>query len=220
MIPVICFVGAKNAGKTTILENIIPVLSDRGYRVGTVKHDVHGFEMDKEGKDTWRHSRAGAGCVCISSPDKVAVIRSVDTEMDLAEIVTRYFWREDIILAEGFKGSHFPKVEVFRKEIEDSPVCSNPERDNLIAIFGDIPEGINVRHFGWKDIHPLVDFIEERYLKSRKAKAVSVLVDGKSLPMNDFVERIVGETIEGLLKSLRGWKNPDQVVISIKRGGK
>ncbi len=220
MIPVVCFVGAKNVGKTTVLEKLIPELGRKGYRVGTVKHDVHGFEIDKEGKDTWRHSKAGARAVCISSPDKLAIIRFLEREKALGEIVMRYFWSEDIVLAEGFKSTHYPKIEVFRKEISASLVCGDPVKHNVIAVVGDAPDLSEVNHFGWDDIASLAEFIEGRYLKHRKKKSVSITVDGKQLVMNDFVRQIVGETIEGLLKTLKGWENPEHILIAMKRDKK
>src|SRR5689334_20561515 len=98
MLPIVCFVGASNSGKTTFLEKLIAELTRRGYRVGTVKHDAHGFEMDREGKDTWRHRQAGAATIAISSPAQVATIRRVESEMGLEEIAGRYFWDEDILI--------------------------------------------------------------------------------------------------------------------------
>ena len=67
MIPVISFIGRSGVGKTTYLEKLIAELKKRGYRVGVIKHDIHGFEMDRPGKDTWRHAQAGADVVWISS---------------------------------------------------------------------------------------------------------------------------------------------------------
>ena len=114
MLPTISIVGASNSGKTTFLEKLIPELAARGYRVGAIKHDAHGFEMDREGKDTWRLSRAGAGVIAISSSGMFASIRRTNAEMSLEEIAARFFWTEDILIAEGFKKERFPKIEVFR----------------------------------------------------------------------------------------------------------
>ena len=86
MIPVVSIVGKSDAGKTTLIEKLIPELVRRGYRVATVKHDVHGFDVDREGKDSWRHKQAGAHTVVISSPEKLALIRDVDHDADLAEL--------------------------------------------------------------------------------------------------------------------------------------
>ena len=77
-IPVISVVGAgSNSGKTTLLEKIIREAKARGWRVATIKHDVHNFEMDQPGKDTWRFAQAGADIVAISSPQKFAFLENV-----------------------------------------------------------------------------------------------------------------------------------------------
>jgi len=216
MIPILCFVGAKNVGKTTVLEKLIPELVNRGYRVGTVKHDVHGFDVDREGKDTWRHGRAGASTVVISSPQGLALMKKRTEEMPLDRIVARFFWEEEIVLTEGFKKSVYPKIEVFRKEISNTLLCS--KQDNLIAIVGDKPEeSLEVEHFGWDEIDGLADFIEGRYLSKRKKRDAFVLLDGKRLPINNFVEEIITSTVEGLLKTLRGWDEPSDILLSIRR---
>ena len=69
-IPIISIVGKSNSGKTTLIEKIIPELKKRGCKVGTIKHDVHGFEIDYEGKDTYRHFQAGPDTVVIASSKK------------------------------------------------------------------------------------------------------------------------------------------------------
>lgn len=70
--PSVSVVGKSGSGKTTLLEGLIRELKRRGYRVGTVKHDAHSFEIDRPGKDTWRHARAGSDHVVISSPQRLA----------------------------------------------------------------------------------------------------------------------------------------------------
>lgn len=214
MLPILCMVGASDSGKTTLLEKLIPELARRGYRIGTVKHDVHGFEMDREGKDTWRHRKAGAAVIAISSPTQVATIRQVDGEMGLDEMVGRFFWSEDLLLTEGFKRSHFPKIEVFRKAMEAAPIC-RPE-DNLIALVTDDPVEVDVPVFGFGQVEALADFIEARFLKGRRTHQASVLLDGKKLPVNDFVRDFLVGTIHGMLSSLRGWQDPDKIDIQIR----
>ena len=96
MIPIISIVGKSDSGKTTLIEKLVPELTRRGYRVATVKHDVHGFEVDREGKDSWRHKQAGAHTVVISSPQKIALIRDVEKDSTLDEIRRR--WVQDVDL--------------------------------------------------------------------------------------------------------------------------
>ena len=213
MLPIICIVGASNSGKTVFLEKLIPELTRRGYRVGALKHDAHGFEMDREGKDTWRLARAGAGTVAISSPTRLAAIRSMEREAEPGEIAGRLFWSEDLLLAEGFKRSPFPKIEVFRKEIEPAPICG--PADNLIALVTDDPVSSDLPRFSSGDAAGVADFIESRYLADRKNFGIQVRLDGKQLPMNDFVRDFLVGGITGMLTSLRGWEPGKRIDIHI-----
>lgn len=214
MIPIICIVGASDSGKTTFMEKLIPELTGRGYLVGTVKHDVHGFEMDREGKDTWRHRKAGAQTIAISSPHQVASIRRVQEEMSLDQLVGHYFWQEDLLLAEGYKRSHFPKIEVFRSAVEPKPICG--PHDNLMAIVTDDPLDTEVPTFGFDKVTEVADLIENRFLRERKKHNILVHLDGKKLPIKDFVQDFLVGGILGMLSTLRGWKKPGTIDIHIR----
>jgi molybdopterin-guanine dinucleotide biosynthesis protein B len=163
MIPLVSVVGKSDAGKTTLLEKLIPELKRRGYRVATVKHDAHSFEIDQPGKDTWRHRQAGADVVVISSKDKVAIIRSVDEEMSLLQIADT-ITGVDIILTEGFKRGPAPKIEVSRREKSSELLCS---ADELVAIASDQHFDLPVPQFGLDDAVGLVDTLERRFLRKQ-----------------------------------------------------
>jgi molybdopterin-guanine dinucleotide biosynthesis protein B len=215
MLPIICVVGASNSGKTTFLEKLIPELHGRGYRIGTVKHDAHGFEMDREGKDTWRHRRAGASTIAISSPVQVATIRQTGgAELSLDELAGRYFWTEDLIITEGYKRSRFPKIEIFRSAVEAAPICG--PSDNLVAIVTDDAVSVEVPVFGFAEVARVADLLEERFLRGRKKHGISVHLDGKRLPMNEFVRDFMIGGIQGMLSSLRGWEAPRKIDIQIR----
>ncbi len=214
MLPIISIVGASGSGKTTFLEKLIPELKGRGYSVGLVKHDVHGFDMDREGKDTWRLKRAGANTIAISSPTRVASIRETGSELPIEEVAARYFWTEDILITEGFKSAHFPKIEIFRTAVEPKPICG-PE-NNLAAIVSDDPVEAGVPVFSFADVCGVADFIENRYLRDRKKPSILVQLDGKQLPIKDFVGDFLVGGIRGMLSSLRGWKTPETISIHIR----
>jgi len=216
MLPIISIVGASGSGKTTFLEKLIPELAARGYRVGAVKHDAHGFEMDREGKDTWRLKRAGAEVIAISSPAQFASIRSTEREMSLEEIAGRFFWSEDILITEGFKRAHYPKIEVFRSALEPKPICG--PGDNLIALVSDDAVDIQIPKFSSTDWRGVAAFIEKRYLRDKKKRKMLVQLDGKQLPIKDFVEDFLLGGIEGMLSSLKGWDKPRTVTIHIRLG--
>jgi molybdopterin-guanine dinucleotide biosynthesis protein B len=161
LIPVISIVGCSNCGKTTYLEKVIRELKDRGYRVATIKHDVHGFEMDKPGKDTWRHAQAGADVVCISSPDKMAMIKKVDQELLLDEVIA-FITDVDIIFTEGYKRESKQKIEVYRQAVCDRPLCN---KQDLLAIATDMHLYDDIPQFSLEDAKEMAQFLEENVLK-------------------------------------------------------
>jgi molybdopterin-guanine dinucleotide biosynthesis protein B len=163
--PVISIVSKKNSGKTTLLEKLIPALGRRGYRVGTVKHDTHGFDMDHEVKDTWRHKQSGASTVVISSPWKLSLIKDVDEELSLDRIVQAYFTDRDLVLTEGYKRAGKPQIEVFRSTAHRLPLHVKGASDALIAVMSDVPVDLGVPNFDINDIPALADFIERGFLR-------------------------------------------------------
>jgi len=161
-LPVVSFVGKSNSGKTTLIEKVISELCARGYRVGSIKHDAHHFEIDLPGKDSYRHREAGARMVVISSPDKIATVRKLTAERTMDELVELFGDTVDIIVTEGFKRAGKPKIEVLRRECSKTLICSPAE---LLAIASDIKFDINVPGFDINDHKGLTDLIECKFLE-------------------------------------------------------
>ena len=159
-VPVVSLVGKSGVGKTTALERIIRELKRRGYRLGTVKHDTHGFDIDKPGKDSWRHSQAGSDAVVISGPRGMALIRQSSAEMPLDEIVP-LMGDVDIVITEGYKRGEKPKIEVSRLERGTELLC---EAGELIAIMTDHPIDMPVPQFDLEDARGIVDLLEQLYM--------------------------------------------------------
>jgi molybdopterin-guanine dinucleotide biosynthesis protein B len=213
MIPIVSIVGTSDSGKTTLIEKLVPELVRRGYRVATIKHDVHGFEVDQEGKDSWRHKHAGAHTVIISSPQKLALIRDVDHDADLTELRDKYIQDVDIILSEGFKRNTHPKIEVFRKETRRELLCS--KEDNLLAIATNQPFHIGVPCFDLEDARGLVDLIGKKFLKGKSPSQVQLRVNGQDIPLSAFVQKSISGTIRGMVSSLKGCEDPRSIEIRI-----
>ncbi|MBO8169216.1 MAG: molybdopterin-guanine dinucleotide biosynthesis protein B [Thermoanaerobacteraceae bacterium] len=166
MIPVISVVGKSGSGKTTLLEKLIPEIKKRGYKVATIKHDAHRFEMDKPGKDTYRHFHAGADAIMISSREKMAMIaRTYGEEMALDDLVKK-LPPVDIVLTEGYKSGDKPKIEVHRKELNRGLLCT---ADELICVATDEPLDIDAPCIDINDAVSIVDLIEEKFLKKGEA---------------------------------------------------
>lgn len=158
--PIISVVGKSGAGKTTYLEKLIPELKARGYRVGVIKHDVHDFDIDRPGKDSWRLAQAGSDCVVISGPRKLALISHRDEEATLAELAGLLV-DVDIIITEGYKRQDKPKIEISRREISQELLC-RPEE--LVAVVADQYFDLRVPQFGFEDVGRLTDLLEELFL--------------------------------------------------------
>jgi len=214
VIPIISIVGKSDSGKTTLIEKLVPELTRRGYRIATVKHDVHGFEVDQEGKDSWRHKQAGAHTVIISSPQKVALIRDVEKDSTLDEIRRRWVQDVDLLLSEGYKKDVQPKIEVFRKEKHKKLLCT--KKDHLVAIVSNRKFNVGIPCFQLDDMKGLAKFIEKEFLKSKKEKEVTLRVDGKPIPMTPFVREFVTRTIKGMLSALRGCEKSKRIEIHIE----
>jgi molybdopterin-guanine dinucleotide biosynthesis protein B len=160
-VPVISLVGKSGVGKTTALERIIRELKRRGYRVGTIKHDTHGFEIDRPGKDSWRHARAGSDAVAISGPRKMALIRHLEDEMSLDDIIP-LMGDLDLVITEGYKRGDRPKLEVTRMERGVDLLC---QAEELIGIMTDHVLDMPVPQFALDDASGVVDLVETLYLK-------------------------------------------------------
>ncbi len=161
--PIVSIVGYSNSGKTTLIEKMIPELKRRGLRVATIKHNRRGFEIDHEGKDSWRHRRAGASMTVLASPGKVAVMADTEGDPDLEELRERFIRDVDVILSEGFKGNPHPKIEIYRKSLGRDFISRNDA--SLLAVAGDSPEGIDVACYDLDDITGLADLIEQKVLR-------------------------------------------------------
>ncbi len=163
-IPIISVVGKANAGKTTLLEKVIAELTGRGYRVATIKHNIHGFEIDQEGKDSWRLKKAGARMTVISSPQRLALIEDLDKDISLAAIRDKYIHDVDLILSEGYKGNPFPQIEVLRAGLNADFL--SPQGNELLAFASDIKIDGDIPCFNINDAAGIVDLIEKKILKT------------------------------------------------------
>ncbi|MEE8399949.1 MAG: molybdopterin-guanine dinucleotide biosynthesis protein B, partial [Desulfobacterales bacterium] len=158
--PLVSIVGNSGAGKTTLLEKLIAEVTQRGFRVGTIKHDVHGFEMDKPGKDSWRHKQAGAVTTLISSPKQIGMVMDVERDYRPDELIV-LLSNVDIILAEGYKRAHHPKIELFRPEVYPEPLCEGDE--DLIALVSNATIDLGVPRFSLEDISGVAEFLIGRF---------------------------------------------------------
>ncbi len=154
----IAFVGWSGSGKTTLILRLLALLRERPCRVGYLKSDVHGFDMDREGKDTWRAFEGGAERVGIVSSAEGA-IRFRPRAQGLRDILEEHFRGCDLVLVEGFKSSDLPKIEIVSGE------RVLPAADpHLKAIVSDLPDPRPVPRFARDDAAGIARFVEATLL--------------------------------------------------------
>ena len=162
--PLVIIAGRSESGKTTLLERLIPEFKKRGLRVGTIKHHHGDFDIDRPGKDSWRHKKAGAEKTVISSPTRIGLVMDVDHDYRPDELIP-FFSEMDIILVEGYKEENLPKVEIFRPEVHDTPLCL--EDQSLIAVMADSNLDVGVPIFALDDVIGLADLLVRNFKLSK-----------------------------------------------------
>lgn len=159
---VIGITGYKNSGKTTLVERLVRNLTARGYRIATVKHAHHAFDIDHEGRDSYRHRAAGAQEVAVVSRRMWATIRTLDgdAEPSLADVLAAT-GPADLVVVEGYKRDRYPKIEVRNLELDQSPLDNDDGTVVAIAASGPVA-GAGVPVFSRDDVEAISDFVVAR----------------------------------------------------------
>ncbi|MGJ7506900.1 molybdopterin-guanine dinucleotide biosynthesis protein B [Variovorax sp. GT1P44] len=164
---VIGLAGFSGAGKTTLVERLIPALKRHGMRVSVVKHAHHKFDVDHPGKDTYRHREAGAFEVVAASDKRLALMREFEqpTQLDVHQLVAELDARVDWVLVEGFKHIDMRKIEVWRASAEgESPRPARYADDAFIVAVatddpGKLPVTTDLPVFDLDDVDGIVDWL-------------------------------------------------------------
>lgn len=154
--------GWSGSGKTSLIVRLIPELTERGYRVATVKHAHHDFDIDVPGKDSYEHRAAGATEVVVSSARRWAVVHENrdDSEAALSDILNRLS-PVDIVLVEGYKNEAHPKIEVHRPAEDTTLICR--ENDTIVAVASDAPiPGLDIEILDLNDAAAIAEFVAAR----------------------------------------------------------
>lgn len=155
-IPVLSFAAKSGTGKTTYLEKLLPLLKKAHIRVAVIKHDAHGFQMDKPGKDSYRLTQAGADHMILTSTDQTASIFTHNGENPELDFLLSKVENVDLIITEGYKLANMPKLELLRKGYNEQ-LRSNTE--NLLGVICDFPFETSLPVFPLNEPETLVPFI-------------------------------------------------------------
>ena len=153
------FAGWSGSGKTTLIEQVIPRLVARGISVSLIKHAHHDFDVDTPGKDSWRHSQAGAQAYAVASPSQLAFVAELDKEPSLSTIVARYFPSHDVVVCEGYRHETPWVVEVFRAGHGREAPLLDPSVALAVVSDADVP---HPHRFAADDAAGLARFLGER----------------------------------------------------------
>ncbi|MGR5161018.1 bifunctional molybdopterin-guanine dinucleotide biosynthesis adaptor protein MobB/molybdopterin molybdotransferase MoeA [Vibrio owensii] len=168
-IPILGFAAYSGTGKTTLLEALLPKLTEAGLRIGMLKHAHHNFDVDQPGKDSHRLRKAGASQMLISSRNRFALMTETpESESEFDYLLTRFDeGKLDVVLVEGCKNIAFPKIELHREEVGKPWLYPNDE--NIIAIASDSGElDSDLPQMNINDLEAIAQFVIH-YVQEAKA---------------------------------------------------
>jgi molybdopterin-guanine dinucleotide biosynthesis protein B len=173
-VPLLGFAAFSNTGKTTLLANLLPLLNQRGLRVGVIKHARHGFDIDHPGKDSYVLREAGAAQMLIAAPQRWALVMETPGQGDpkLDDLLPRLDQRHlDCILVEGFKHEQFPKIELHRPSQGHPLLCLGDETIIAVASDGPLKAEIRLPLLDLNNPIQVVDFVYHRLFGNAAQRA-------------------------------------------------
>jgi len=221
--------GYQDSGKTTTVEGLVSKLVKKGYEVASVKHSPHRKSVDCEGKDTWRHWKAGSDPVIFSSETETAIFKHSKMPAQAIAAMIKTEFDPDVIIFEGFKEGTFPKVAIGGVSPRKGTVLVNPELERLVDyVVKEVAVERTLAQLPCLDCGKcgldcagLARAIVEGKRKISDCAELSdikvdIRVDGKTVPTGRFVSNIVDSTIRGMLGSLKGYGPDGKVDIRLE----
>jgi molybdopterin-guanine dinucleotide biosynthesis protein B len=224
--------GHKDSGKTTLVESLVSRLTEKGYSVGTVKHThLKDVGLDVEGSDTWKHAKAGAGVVALSSGEETMFLAKREMGLGDIEASMNLISPFDLLLVEGFKAEDLPKIAVGDIEEDDNTVFRFSNNFDEIVEFAESKmkcERILVRLPGLDcgkcgfDCAGMAAEIQDNQMAYEDCVYystdvfVTAEVNGKKIPMGKFAKSVLTNTLTGLVSSLKGMPEEEVETIVIR----
>lgn len=214
MSAIITFIGYHDSGKTRLVSEVVGSLKKLGYRVGVIKSsNEKGVLFDNSDTDTYNHKKAGASSVMFVGPDQM-VLQTGPSDYSLAMLAHRYFSECDIIIGEGFKHARkVPKIEVVSNKEQNL----RDEVHGVVAVATDLDISCDYL-FKMGESMEIALFIEKRYLqgKNKRSEKAALLVDGRKIPLKDFVQECLLGTVCGFVDSLKLTDDAEEIELRIK----
>lgn len=201
-----CVVGWSKSGKTNLIQGVLRALKARGWKVAAVKHHPHFEQLGPPGKDTTRFLEAGAEVTVLLGSRGYQI--TVPVMGGTLEPLLPFLSGFDLVIAEGFKGSEYPKIVVVGGSGED-PLYER--LTNVIAVVGEGLGEVPFPCFSPGQVEDLASFIQERFLK--EPRRVEVFCDGKAVPLNPFVKGLLHGVLGGIIRALKGCEGAGEVLI-------
>ncbi len=214
MSAVVTFIGYHDSGKTTLVGQVVSHLKDLGYHVAVIKSSNEtGVVFDRENTDTFKHRQAGADSVLFVGPDQM-VLQTGPSDHSIVTLAHRYFGDADIVIGEGFKHARkVPKIEVRRNADQDL----RQEVHGVMAVVTDL-EVSGDYIFRSNESKEIALFIEKRFIRSRARgpERASLLVDGRKIPLKEFVQDCLAGTVEGFIEALKLTDGAQEIELRIR----
>jgi len=190
---VIGFYGESKSGKTTLIVKIIKQLKKDGLTVATIKKTDKNIEVDREGKDTWKHRQAGAALVVLSSANNTDIMMGKKMETKKIAGMISECESFDVILVEGASDPRIPKIKI----------GNGKDRTNTIMQYQD-------------DVGRVVEVIKKEIDKKKRKEKIKIEVNGKEIALSEFPADIITSSLVGMLSSLKGVDTINEAAIHLK----
>jgi len=211
MPPLITVTGRANTGKTTLVEKLVRELTKRGHRIASIKDSQKCPTFDVAGKDSARHVAAGSIATAIKTEQELVIIKPFKEEVSLGEIVRMLGEEADLVIAEGFKYTDSPKIEVHRKGME---LLGDVE--GLVAYATEEELDTDLPQFNINDYESIADFLEENYI-TPGTQNVTLIINDEPIFLKEYPAAFLENVVTNMVNALKGIPDINTIELSIKK---
>ncbi len=211
---IVAIVGPAGSGKTPLIEQLVAESKRRGLSVAVIKHCSRAFNLDQQGKDSWRFKEAGSDGVGLVSLEEIAIVQRRSGKAEDFQLATSYFKNMDIVFIEGRRAvKKIPKIELLRKGVAERVATPIEE---LAAVVSDFDVNIARPVFHFSQINEIVNFLEKEV--QMEESRVVLKIDDAVIPLNPFVQSVFENVLLGIVRSLKETQpNPQTISLHITR---